>query len=206
MLRVSKALHLFRCSSAPLASISERTHQRLCKSFSTLSRARQRTTRSASQRNSAPGQSAVCVWSPMHAHTSMNAHSRRNFASSAATTDKTDNSTGVDIGIGIVGSGPAAFYTAKYLLKELPNVKVDMCVVYFVCSLCFVFCSLFFRFRCCVSMFQTQTNNHTQVWNVAHALWPSSMGCCARPPRSKGCAEWLCDRGQRCTISIFWQC
>ena len=27
--------------------------------------------------------------------------------------------------VGIVGSGPAAFYTAKYLLKEVPASKVD---------------------------------------------------------------------------------
>ena len=26
----------------------------------------------------------------------------------------------------IVGSGPAGFYTAKYLLKEHPDVKIDM--------------------------------------------------------------------------------
>jgi hypothetical protein len=47
------------------------------------------------------------------------AASRRSFA---ATID--GNADGPRVGI--VGTGPAAFYTAKYLLKELPTARVDM--------------------------------------------------------------------------------
>jgi cation diffusion facilitator CzcD-associated flavoprotein CzcO len=28
----------------------------------------------------------------------------------------------------IVGTGPAGFYTAKYLLKRFPNARVNLCV------------------------------------------------------------------------------
>lgn len=43
----------------------------------------------------------------------------------SATTDKS-----TPLSACIVGSGPSGFYTAKYLLKKVPNVRISMLVIF----------------------------------------------------------------------------